>query len=163
MKFWGGNSTIKQITYPTSKRRTLKQGFQEGYPYRNNWSHGHGNDRISGKTHQQQEISKVTNSGPFSQINTQKSLNCVNHTPTLKVLHQQMLINELDLTITSIFLAGRISHYAHNRELINQEWWILQTMASGANASALLSKTSPSIQCSVEKQGKIIHLSGFHV
>ena len=56
----------------------------------------------------------MTNSGPFSQINTQKSLNCVNHTPTLKVLHQQMLINELDLTITSTFLAGRISHYAHN-------------------------------------------------
>ena len=80
-----------------------------------------------------------------------------------------MLINELDLTITSVFSGWKdISLCSQPRADNSRMMGLVDNgrLPSGANASASLGKTSTqmaSIQCSVEKQGKITHLSGFHL
>ena len=48
--------------------------------------------------------------------------------PHTQVQHLQVLINQMDLTISSNCLAGRVAHYVHNWELITQDRWVLQTI-----------------------------------
>ena len=60
-------------------------------------------------------------------------MNVVNPTPTLTQVYSQaehfkVLTSQMDLTIKSLSLAGRLSHYTYNWEYIMQDRWVLQAI-----------------------------------
>ena len=90
-------------------------------------------------------------------------LNVTNPIPRLTQIcsqadHLRMLISQMDSTIKSPCLAGRLSHYTHNWEHITQDRWVLQAI----NGYSLELTQTPqqmrqpqAIQCSIEEHAKI--------
>ena len=87
----------------------------------------------------------------------------VNPTPKLTQVdapkgHLEVLISQMDLTINSPRLAGRLAQYVSNWQKITQDRWVLQAI-SGYHLELTRvpwqSKTMPEITCSLEEQGKI--------
>jgi len=61
-------------------------------------------------------------------------IECVNPTPELIQAqkpkhHIEMLINQMDLTINSPKLAGRLSQYVRNWEQLTEDRWVLQVVS----------------------------------
>jgi len=90
-------------------------------------------------------------------------LKLVNPTPNLTQVdapkgHLEVLISQMDLTINSPKLAGRLSQFISNWQRITQDHWVLQAI-SGYHLELTQmpwqSKPMPEIKCSLEEQGKI--------
>ena len=90
-------------------------------------------------------------------------MNVVNPTPTLTQVcsqaeHLKVLISQMDLTIKSPSLAGRLSHYTHNWEHIMQDRWVLQAISGyplELTQAPHQMRQTQAIKCSAEEHIKI--------
>ena len=147
------------------------QGFQGGYPLKFNRasggsrlpSYGPGNSK-KGTSFQGRQSSKMTcYCKLFFSTSVQISMNVTNPTPRLTQIcsqadHFKVLISQMDFTIKSPCLAGRLSHYTHNWEHITLDRWVLQAI----NGYSLELTQTPyqmrqpqPINCSIQEHAKI--------
>ena len=99
----------------------------------------------------------------FVNTTCKKSMNVINPTPTLTQVcsqaeHLKVLISQMDLTIKSASLAGRLSHYTHNWEYITQDRWVLQAITGYTlelTQTPNQMRQPQAIRCSTEEHIKI--------